>query len=38
MLGANFINNDILYKKFSLHFKRASLWKDVDSFVEKYIK
>lgn len=38
MLWANFINNDILYKKFSLHFKRASLWKDVDSFVEKYIK
>lgn len=38
MLGANFINNDILYKKFSLHFKRASLWKDVDSFVERYIK
>lgn len=38
MLGANFINNDILYKKFSLHFKRASLGKTVESFVEKYIK
>lgn len=38
MLGANFINNDILYKKFSLHFKRASLGKDVDSYVKKYIK
>lgn len=38
MLGANFINNDILYKKFSLHFKRASLGKSVESFVERYIK
>lgn len=38
MLWANFINNDILYKKFALHFKRASLWKNVDSYVEKYIK
>ncbi|MGE4444455.1 MAG: MBL fold metallo-hydrolase [Candidatus Altimarinota bacterium] len=38
MLGANFINNDILYKKYSLHFKRASLGKDVNSFVEKIIK
>ena len=38
MLGANFINNDILYKKFALHFKRASLGKNVESFVERYIK
>lgn len=38
MLGANFINNDILYKKFAFHFKRASLGKSVDSFVEGYIK
>lgn len=37
-LGANFLNNDILYKKYSLHFKRASMQKDVDSYVEKYIK
>lgn len=38
MLWANFINNDILYKKFALHFKRANIWKDVDSYVERYIK
>ncbi len=38
MLWANFINNDILYKKFALHFKRASLGKDAQSFVERYIK
>ncbi len=38
MLWANFINNDILYKKFSFHFKRASLGKTVDSFVESVIK
>ncbi|MDD5769442.1 MAG: MBL fold metallo-hydrolase [Candidatus Gracilibacteria bacterium] len=37
-LGANFLNNDILYKKYSLHFKRASIGKDVESFVENYIK
>ena len=38
MLWANFVNNDIVYKKFDFHFKRASIWKDVNSFVERYIK
>ncbi len=37
-LWANFLNNDILYKKYALHFKRASLGKTVESFVERYIK
>lgn len=37
-LWSNFLNNDLLYKKFDLHFKRASIWESVDSFVEKYIK
>lgn len=37
-LGANFLNNDILYKKFNFHFKRASLGKNIDSFVEPIIK
>lgn len=37
-LWANFLNNDILLKKFDFHFKRASIWKDVDSYVEPIIK
>lgn len=37
-LWANFLNNDLIYKKFELHFKRASIWESVDSFVERYIK
>lgn len=36
-LWANFLNNDIVYKKFDFHFKRAFLWKNVDNFVEKYL-
>ena len=38
MLWANFINNDIIYKKYDLHFKRAFLWKDSLSFIPKKIK
>ena len=37
-LWANFLNNDILLKKFEFHFKRASIWKDVNSFVEPILK
>ncbi len=34
-LWANFLNNDLVYKKFDFHFKRASLWKKVNDFVLK---
>jgi hypothetical protein len=34
-LWANFLNNDLVYKKFDLHFKRASLGKKVNDFVLK---
>lgn len=37
-LWSNFLNNDLVYKKYELHFKRASEWKDVDSFVEEVYK
>lgn len=37
MLWANFINNDIVYKKFDFHFKRAVVWKTIDEYVEKII-
>lgn len=37
-LGANFLNNDLVYKKYELHFKRAAHWESVNSFVMKYIK
>lgn len=36
-LGACFLNNDIIYKKYDFHFKRAQLEKDVNSFVEPII-
>jgi len=36
-MWANFINNDILYKKYELHFKRASIWETSDSFVKKIL-
>ena len=32
-LWSNFINNDLIYKKFNFHFKRASIWRTVDSYV-----
>lgn len=32
-LGANYINNDLLYKKFELHFKKALEWKTSWDFV-----
>lgn len=32
-LWSNFINNDLVYKKFKFHFKRANAWRDVDSYV-----
>ncbi len=35
MLGANFLNNDLVYKKYELHFINALNWKNVDEFVEK---
>jgi hypothetical protein len=34
-LWANFLNNDLIYKKFNFHFKRASIWRDVNSYVLK---
>lgn len=34
-LWANFINNDIVYKKYNLHFKRASIWENSYTFVKK---
>jgi len=34
-LWANFLNSDLVYKNFDFHFKRASAWRDVKSFVEK---
>jgi hypothetical protein len=37
-LWANFLNNDILLKKYKFHFKRASIEKDVESFVLPMIK
>lgn len=36
-LWVNFLNNDIVYKKFDFHFKRAFLWKNIDDFVEKFL-
>jgi len=36
-LWTNFLNNDIVYKKYDFHFKRASIWKNIDSFVKNYI-
>lgn len=38
MLWANFLNNDILYKKYDFHFKRAKAWRSVESFIPKKIK
>lgn len=32
-LGANFLNNDLVYKKFELHFKRAILGHTTEEFV-----
>lgn len=32
-LWSNFINNDLVYKKFDFHFKRWLAWRDVDSYV-----
>lgn len=37
-LGSNFLNNDLIYKKYDFHFARASIWESVDSFVLKSIK
>lgn len=37
-LWANFLNNDILLKKYKFHFKRASIEKNVESFVVPLIK
>ncbi len=34
-LWANFLNNDLIYKKFDFHFKRAIMGKKVNSFVLK---
>ncbi len=36
VLWANFINNDIVYKKYEYHFKLASEWKTSEDFVKKY--
>lgn len=38
MLWSNFLNNDLVYKKYELHFKYASEWKKVDEYVEKVFK
>jgi len=38
MLWANFVNNDIVYKKYDFHFKRAINNRDINSYVLKYIK
>lgn len=37
-LWSNFLNNDLVYKKYEYHFVRASEWKTVDSFVEDIYK
>jgi hypothetical protein len=34
-LWANFLNNDLIYKKFNFHFKRANIWRNVNSYVLK---
>lgn len=38
MLWSNFLNNDLVYKKYLLHFEKAILWKKVDDFVEKILE
>lgn len=37
-LGANFLNNDLLIKKYSFHFEQALKWEKVDNFVLPYYK
>lgn len=37
-LWANFLNNDLLYKKFEFHFKRAKNKESINDFVLKYYK
>jgi len=36
MMWANFLNNDILYKKFEMHFLLALEWKNSRDFVQHY--
>jgi len=38
VLWVNFLNNDLIYKKMSLHFKRAYENKSVDEYVLNYYK
>ncbi|MDD2870929.1 MAG: MBL fold metallo-hydrolase [Candidatus Gracilibacteria bacterium] len=38
MLGSNFLNNDLVYKKYELHFKLALEGKKVDEYVENIYK
>ncbi len=38
MLWTNFLNNDIVYKKYELHFERAISWKNVNTYVEDIYK
>ncbi len=37
-LWSNFLNNDLVYKKYEFHFERALKWKNVDSYVENIYK
>ncbi|MCP4523506.1 MAG: MBL fold metallo-hydrolase [Candidatus Gracilibacteria bacterium] len=37
-LGVNYLNNDLLYNKFNLHFDLALLGKTSNDFVEQYYK
>ena len=38
MLWSNFLNNDLVYKKYELHFQLALEWKKVDEYVENIFK
>jgi hypothetical protein len=38
MLWSNFLNNDLVYSKYELHFQLALAWKKVDDYVENIFK
>lgn len=37
-LWANFLNNDLVIKKYDFHFKRAMSWGNIDEYVLKFYK
>ncbi|MDQ1433141.1 MAG: fold metallo-hydrolase, partial [Patescibacteria group bacterium] len=37
-LGANFLNNDLVIKKYDFHFKRAQAGMKIDDYVLKFYK